>query len=86
MLRAAAADTALLVETAGSLPDFSRPALVVWARGDRVMPPEHGQRLTGLLPHAQLAEVDDSYTLIPLDQPGKFAGLIREFVRASGPR
>jgi pimeloyl-ACP methyl ester carboxylesterase len=86
MLRAAAADTGFLVEAAGSLPDFSRPALVVWARGDRVMPPEHGRRLTGLLPHAQLAEVDDSYTLIPLDQPARLARLIREFTPASGPR
>ncbi len=84
MLRAAAADTDVLVDTAASLPDFSRPALVVWARGDRVMPPEHGQRLTDLLPHAQLAEVDDSYTLIPLDQPARLAQLIREFTSASG--
>ncbi len=86
MLRAAAADTGLLAETARSLPDFSRPALVVWARRDRVMPPEHGKRLTDLLPDAQLAEVDDSYTLIPLDQPARLAQLIREFIRASGPR
>jgi pimeloyl-ACP methyl ester carboxylesterase len=46
------------------------------------MPPQHGQRLTDLLPHARLAEVDDSYTLIPLDQPARLAHLIREFVRA----
>jgi pimeloyl-ACP methyl ester carboxylesterase len=86
MLRAAAADTDFLADAAGSLPDFSRPALVVWARGDRVMPPEHGQRLTDLLPHAQLAEVDDSDTLIPLDQPARLAQLIREFTRGPGAR
>jgi hypothetical protein len=38
----------------------------------------------GLLPHAQLAEVDDSCTLIPLDQPARLARLIREFTSASG--
>jgi pimeloyl-ACP methyl ester carboxylesterase len=79
MLRAAAADTHLLLDAADRLPGFDRPALVVWARGDRVMPPEHGRRLAGLLPQGQLAEIDDSYTLIPLDQPARLAQIIREF-------
>jgi hypothetical protein len=30
----------------------------------------------------RLAEVADSYTLIPLDQPGRFAALVRELVRS----
>jgi pimeloyl-ACP methyl ester carboxylesterase len=30
-------------------------------------------------------EVDDSYTLIPLDQPARFAQIIREFARTSAP-
>jgi pimeloyl-ACP methyl ester carboxylesterase len=82
MLRAAAADTGLLLRAAGSLPGFDRPALVVWASGDRVMPPEHGHRLAGLLPQGKLVEVEDSYTLIPLDQPDRLAELIRDFSRA----
>lgn len=82
MLRSVAADPSLLLEAAESLPSFTRPALVVWASGDRVMPPEHGRRLAGLLPLARLAEVEDSYTLIPLDQPARLAQLIREFTRA----
>jgi len=80
MLRAAAADTRFLMTAAERLPDFSRPALVVWASRDRVMPPEHGRRLAKLLPQGQLAEVDDSYTLIPLDQPARLTQLIRDFV------
>ena len=82
MLRSVAAEPSLLLEAAESLPSFTRPALVVWAGGDRVMPPEHGRRLAGLLPLARLAEVEDSYTLIPLDQPARLAELIREFTRA----
>jgi pimeloyl-ACP methyl ester carboxylesterase len=78
-LRAAAADPDFLVEAAGFLPDFDRPVLVVWASEDRVMPPEHGRRLAELLPQAQLVEVGDSYTLIPLDQPARLARIIREF-------
>jgi pimeloyl-ACP methyl ester carboxylesterase len=84
MLRAAAADTHLLLDAADRLPGFDRPALVVWARGDRVMPPEHGRRLAGLLPQGQLAEIDDSYTLIPLDQPARLAQIIREFTHTPG--
>ncbi len=85
ILRAAAADTRFLVEAAGRLPGFNHPALIVWASGDRVMPPEHGRRLTKLLPHGHLVEVEDSYTLIPLDQPARLAQIIREFTRTSEP-
>ncbi|MCF3131213.1 alpha/beta hydrolase [Streptomyces olivochromogenes] len=82
-LRAAAADTNLLLAAAERLPNFKYPALVVWASGDRVMPPEHGRRLAELLPHGRLVEIADSYTLVPLDQPAKLAQLIREFTHAS---
>jgi pimeloyl-ACP methyl ester carboxylesterase len=83
MLRAAFADKRLLLRTAESLPAFDRPALVVWAVGDRVMPPEHGRRLAGLLPDARLLEVADSYTLIPLDQPAQLAEAIRKFTSST---
>ncbi|HEY1321975.1 MAG TPA: alpha/beta hydrolase [Streptosporangiaceae bacterium] len=79
MLRAAAADTGFLLAAAGRLPGFNRPALVVWASQDRVMPMEHGRRLAGLLPQGRLTEVDDSYTLISLDQPAKLAQAIQDF-------
>jgi pimeloyl-ACP methyl ester carboxylesterase len=83
MLRAAGADTNILLAAAEGLPSFDRPALVVWASADRVMPPEHGRRLAELLPHGRLVEVEDSYTLIPLDQPARLAQLVREFAHAS---
>jgi pimeloyl-ACP methyl ester carboxylesterase len=83
VLRAAAADTGVLLAAAERLPGFGQPVLVVWASGDRVMPPEHGRRLAKLLPQGRLAEVDDSYTLIPLDQPARLAQLIREFTLVS---
>jgi pimeloyl-ACP methyl ester carboxylesterase len=79
MLRAAGADTDLLLAAAEGLASFDRPALVVWASGDRVMPPEHGRRLAELLPHGRLVEIEDTYTLIPLDQPARLAQLVREF-------
>ncbi|WP_326824635.1 alpha/beta fold hydrolase [Streptosporangium sp. NBC_01756] len=79
-LRAAANGAGSLLAAAERLPSFDRRALVVWAKGDRVMPPEHGRRLAELLPRGQLVEVDDSYTLIPLDQPTRLAQIIREFI------
>jgi pimeloyl-ACP methyl ester carboxylesterase len=79
VLRAAAASPGILLDVAERLPAFDRPVLVVWAREDRVMPPEHGERLVALLPKGKLVEVDDSYTLVPLDQPAEFARLVREF-------
>ena len=79
MLRSVFADKRLLLRTAEALPAFDRPALVVWAAGDRVMPPEHGRRLATLLPNARLFEIPDSYTLIPLDQPAQLAEAIRKF-------
>lgn len=84
MLRAAMADTKLMLAAAEGLPGFDRPALVVWAREDRVMPPEHGRRLAGLFRNGRLVEIEDSYTLIPLDQPARLAQVIREFITACG--
>ena len=70
-----------MLATAERLRRFDRPALVVWATEDRVMPPEHGRRLAELLPHGRLLEIPDSYTLIPEDQPGELARAIRQFIR-----
>jgi pimeloyl-ACP methyl ester carboxylesterase len=53
----------------------------VWSREDRVMPRDHGRRLVELLPQGRLVEVDDSYVIMPIDQPAVLARSIREFVR-----
>jgi pimeloyl-ACP methyl ester carboxylesterase len=78
VLRSISAERNLMLEAAECLPTFDLPALVVWARKDRVMPPEHGRRLAELLPQGRLVEVSDSYTLLPLDQPASLAQAIRE--------
>jgi pimeloyl-ACP methyl ester carboxylesterase len=68
-----------LLEMAQRSAEFDRPVLIVWAAEDRVMPVEHGRKLAALFPNAKLIEIDDSYTLIPEDQPEKLAEAIREF-------
>ena len=84
VLRAIAAERDLMLDAAEGLRRFDRPALVVWASEDRVMPPEHGRRLAELLPLGQLVEIPDSYTLIPLDQPTRLAAVIRSFASDAG--
>ena len=79
VLRAIAAQRGLMLDAAERLSGFERPALVIWASQDRVMPPEHGRRLAELLPQGELVEIADSYTLIPLDQPSRLADAIRRF-------
>ncbi|MGH3621551.1 MAG: alpha/beta fold hydrolase, partial [Sciscionella sp.] len=78
----ASANRQQMIDATARLAGFDRPALVVWASEDRVMPREHGRRLAELLPSGTLVEVADSYVLMPLDRPAELAKLIREFVRA----
>ncbi|MER6115275.1 alpha/beta hydrolase [Streptomyces sp. NPDC001743] len=66
---------------AEALRSFDRPALVAWASEDRVMPPEHGRRLAGMLPKGELVEIADSYTLIPEDRPEELTRHLRAFLR-----
>lgn len=71
-----------LLAASDSFGGFDRPVLVVWASEDSLMPREHGQRLAELFPNGKLIEVDDSYTLIPEDQPDLLANHMLEFLRS----
>ncbi|MFF8386059.1 alpha/beta fold hydrolase [Streptomyces kanasensis] len=73
-----------LLDWAAKLRGFDRPALVVWAAEDKVMPPEHGRKLAELLPQGRLVEIEDSYTLIPEDQPEQLSAHIRSFLLTGG--
>jgi pimeloyl-ACP methyl ester carboxylesterase len=69
-----------LLAASQALARFQGPALVAWAREDRLMPREHGRRLAELLPRGRLVEIADSYTLIPEDQPAQLAAQMRELL------
>ena len=64
---------------AEALPGFDRPALLLWAREDRVFPPSDAYRLAALLPDARLELIDDSRTYIPEDQPHRLADALTRF-------
>jgi pimeloyl-ACP methyl ester carboxylesterase len=84
-VRSAAQGRRDLLAAMDRLPAFDRPALVAWASEDRLMPRNHGRRLAELLPHGQLVEIADSYTLIPEDQPATLTAHMREFLSAAQP-
>ncbi|POM24263.1 Haloalkane dehalogenase [Actinomadura rubteroloni] len=67
-----------------ALRTFDRPALVVWAEQDGMMPRDHGRRLAELLPQGRLIEVADSATLIPEDQPERLAQILQDFLAETG--
>jgi len=45
------------------------PVLLIWARDERRMPPTHAQRLADQVPNTHLVWIDDTRTLMPIDQP-----------------
>ena len=73
-------DRRTLLRWAEEMRSYHGPVLVVWATEDRLMPRDHGRRLAELFTDAKLVEIEDSYTLIPEDQPERLARELREFV------
>jgi pimeloyl-ACP methyl ester carboxylesterase len=69
-----------LVAATRELGRFGGPVTVVWAAEDRVMPMSEGETLAAAFPRSRLVIVDDSYVLVPLDQPDRLAELIREHI------
>jgi pimeloyl-ACP methyl ester carboxylesterase len=64
---------------AEALPRFDKPALVLWAREDRVFPVADGERLASLLPRGRYDALDDTHTYIPEDQPDELVAELRKF-------
>ena len=59
--------------------------LVVWAREDKLMPPEHARRLADHFENAELVWIDNSRTLIPIDQPEVLAAHLASFLERYTP-
>jgi pimeloyl-ACP methyl ester carboxylesterase len=74
--------TRYTLEAAEALRRFDKPALLAWAREDRLFPLDDAQRMIEILPQGRLELIDDSYTFVPEDQPERLAQVIREFAGA----
>ena len=72
-------DPAVTLEAARKLASFHRPVLLAWAPEDRLFPVSLAERLQRTLPDARLELVEDAWTFLPEDQPGRLAALLGEF-------
>jgi pimeloyl-ACP methyl ester carboxylesterase len=61
--------------------EFTKPVLIAWAPEDRFFGMRYGERLAAAFPNARLELIEDSYTFVPIDQPGRTAELIAAFAR-----
>lgn len=67
---------------AKATPDAVRsPALVLWGRGDRIVPLSSGRQLADAIPHARLVVFDDVAHCAMLERPAETAALIADFAR-----
>jgi pimeloyl-ACP methyl ester carboxylesterase len=57
------------------------PALVLWGRGDRIVPLSSGRQLADAIPHARLVVLDDVAHCAMLEKPADTAALILDFAR-----
>jgi pimeloyl-ACP methyl ester carboxylesterase len=76
-----------LVHAASWLSSFDRPSRLVWGSRDRYFTRDLGSRLAATLPRADLVEVDDATTFVPIDNPGAVGDAIVDLVaeiRAAG--
>lgn len=76
---------AQLLEWAERQRRFTGDVLIVWARNDTLMPAEHAERLADHFANTTLRWVDDSRTLVPVDQPDTLAAHLLEFLDATAP-
>ena len=56
------------------------PIRLLWAPGDKFFPIKYAERLAGEVNNAEIVEVQDAKTFVPLDQPQRVADEIAGFV------
>jgi pimeloyl-ACP methyl ester carboxylesterase len=61
------------------------PSLLVWGERDPIIPALHGVRANKLMPGSRLELFEAAGHFPHLDDPMRFAGLLREFVRDNEP-
>ncbi|HXR60428.1 MAG TPA: alpha/beta hydrolase [Solirubrobacterales bacterium] len=59
------------------------PIRLLWAPGDKFFPISYAERLAGEAGNAQIVQIPDAGTFVPLDQPQRVATEIAEFAASS---
>jgi len=68
------------LEAAEKLRGSELPILLTWAPRDRFFPIKYAERLASETGNAQIVEIPDSRTFVPIDQPQRLADEIASFV------
>ena len=71
-----------LLEWAEQQRSFQGRVLIVWAREDKLMPPAHAEQLAEHFKNSELVWIDNSRTLIPIDQPEVLTTHLERFLAA----
>jgi pimeloyl-ACP methyl ester carboxylesterase len=56
------------------------PLRLLWAPGDRFFPIKYAERLASEVPNAEIVQIQDAKTFVPLDQPQRVADEIAAFI------
>jgi pimeloyl-ACP methyl ester carboxylesterase len=56
------------------------PTLLVWGRGDRLIPPVYADRFQALVPGAELTLIEAAGHMLPYEQPAAFVGAVSRFL------
>jgi len=56
------------------------PLRLLWAPGDKFFPIRYAERLAGEVPNAEIIQIENANTFVPLDQPRRVADEIAAFV------
>src|SRR3954451_13293976 len=61
------------------------PTLIVWGDRDPILPVEHGREAQGLIPGSRMEVIPDAGHFPMLDDPYRFARLLRGFIAETDP-
>lgn len=76
-------DKRYTLEAAEKLRGSQLPIRLLWAPGDRFFPIRYAERLAGEAGNAEIQQISDAKTFVPLDQPERVAEEIADFAASS---
>ena len=71
------------LDAAAKLRNSDLPLRLLWAPGDKFFPIKYAERLASEVPNAEIVQIPDAKTFVPLDQPELLAKEITQFAASS---
>lgn len=59
---------------------LTAPTLVVWGKGDKLIPPVYADRFKALIPQAEVVQIAEAGHMVPYEQPEAFVAAITCFL------